>query len=445
MVRIPTWEQSVSNLPGASNVPHATPDTFGYQIGRAQEKAGAQISAGFQHLGGVLSDIQNEQDAVAAKTTLSDHETAVNLEKLRLQQTTPAADHSRIPDTLNEFARNDWAERSGSIGGKYNGIATAQAHTFWNRLYLQNQVEAIKSYHSAVSTQIGGAVDQRAALVFADPTQRTAAASAISSMVFETKLPPEAQRQMLEDAGSKLTTQIYAGYDQRALEAYRKGQFETGNAILSEKQALTKTMPAELSRALGIDRLPKPVPPPILSPNAPLPSPPTMRQPGQQPERQQLQRMNFVPVESGKPMEIAKSLLGAHERENKDVIAKFIGNVGGKNVDPATTAWCAAFVNAVLRQSGNEGTNSLMARSFLKYGTPVENPQVGDIVVLARGRPGSGSGHVGFYAGSDDNGIKVLGGNQGDRVSIAHYSEKAVLAYRRVEGRQVAAAGMGYF
>lgn len=266
MVRVPTWEPEISNLPGASNLPHATPDSFGAQIGVAQEKAGKSIMAAGLALGNALSDQADQQNAIAAKTEVSNHEVAVNMENLRLQQTTPAAEAYSIPDKVNEFARNDWANRQGNVGGRYNGIATSNVNSFWNRLYLQNQAQAVKSYHQAVGTQIGNAVDQRAALVFADPNQRTAAASAIREMVVEAKVPDDLKRQMLTEAGSKLVTQIYAGYDQRALEAYNRGDYDTGNGILATKQELTKTLPAEMARTLGMESLQKPVAPTILQP-----------------------------------------------------------------------------------------------------------------------------------------------------------------------------------
>ena len=55
MVRVPVWEQSVSDLPGASKTPYATPETFGSQIGEAKASAGRAVAAGLESLGGALT------------------------------------------------------------------------------------------------------------------------------------------------------------------------------------------------------------------------------------------------------------------------------------------------------------------------------------------------------------------------------------------------------
>jgi hypothetical protein len=41
-------------------------------------------------------------------------------------------------------------------------------------------------------------------------------------------------------------------------------------------------------------------------------------------------------------------------------------------------------------------------------------------------------GHVGFYAGIEANDVLVLGGNQGDSVSIAPYLKSRLLGVRRL-------------
>lgn len=104
----------------------------------------------------------------------------------------------------------------------------------------------------------------------------------------------------------------------------------------------------------------------------------------------------------------------------------------GINVDPQMTAWCAAFVNAVLATNGIKGTGSLAARSFLNFGQDAgSNPQNGDIVVLKRGN-NDAQGHVGFFQGFDQRGnVKVLGGNQGDKVSTQTFNRDDVLGFRR--------------
>jgi uncharacterized protein (TIGR02594 family) len=106
-------------------------------------------------------------------------------------------------------------------------------------------------------------------------------------------------------------------------------------------------------------------------------------------------------------------------------------------IDPQITAWCAAFVNAVLATNGVKGTlnaaggANLSARSFLGFGQSTDSPNKGDIVVSKRGSDPS-QGHVGFYQGTDAKGrILVLGGNTGDRVGTQAIARKDVLGFRQ--------------
>lgn len=135
-------------------------------------------------------------------------------------------------------------------------------------------------------------------------------------------------------------------------------------------------------------------------------------------------------VANSQPYELAASLVGKGEIPDRAVISEYLKN-GGVNLDPATTAWCAAYVNSTLNQSGYKGTNSLAARSFLNYGTPVETPQKGDIAVFSRGNDPS-LGHVGFFDSLNADGtIKILAGNQGDAVGYGIMSPDRLLGYRR--------------
>ena len=131
------------------------------------------------------------------------------------------------------------------------------------------------------------------------------------------------------------------------------------------------------------------------------------------------------------PEDVAASFIGFNEVEEKNVISSFIKNTIGTNINPETTAWCAAFVNAALGATGKSGTDKLNAQSFLNWGTPVDKPQRGDVVVFKRGNE-AWQGHVGFYVGEGPDGtIKVLGGNQGNKVSIKTFSTDKLLGYRR--------------
>lgn len=98
-------------------------------------------------------------------------------------------------------------------------------------------------------------------------------------------------------------------------------------------------------------------------------------------------------------------------------------------------AWCASFVGWCLLKAGLPSTRSAAAISYATYGTPVETPQEGCIAVFSR----VGGNHVGFYVGEDAQGrILVLGGNQGNKVSIAPYSRASLIGFRLPPGGAVA-------
>ncbi len=91
--------------------------------------------------------------------------------------------------------------------------------------------------------------------------------------------------------------------------------------------------------------------------------------------------------------------------------------------------WCADFMNFILHQTGQSGTGSRAARSFLKYGKPVDGPRVGAIVVFSRGG-NSESGHVGIVRGTDGDGNPiVISGNHGKKVAESVYKKEKVLGY----------------
>lgn len=93
--------------------------------------------------------------------------------------------------------------------------------------------------------------------------------------------------------------------------------------------------------------------------------------------------------------------------------------------------WCAAFVGAMLTRADIKGSGKANARSYEAWGKKLLTPVLGSVVVLSR-PPSAWQGHVAFYLGTDKiaRRVRLLGGNQGDAVSIADFSFDRVVAYR---------------
>lgn len=142
-----------------------------------------------------------------------------------------------------------------------------------------------------------------------------------------------------------------------------------------------------------------------------------------------------------------------------DIAQRFVGirEVSGTAANPAILAmlrldgewpkddsvpWCSAFVNYVAWLLRLPRSKSLRARSWLGVGIPIllgEAAPGYDVAILSRGtgeQPGpeviAAPGHVGFFAGRQVNSILLLGGNQGDTVSLKTYPSARLLGLRRL-------------
>ena len=99
----------------------------------------------------------------------------------------------------------------------------------------------------------------------------------------------------------------------------------------------------------------------------------------------------------------------------------------GTNPTARATLWCARFMNFVLARLGLPGTASDLAKSFASYGKPLQEPQVGAIAVMSRGKSG---GHVGVVSGFDKDGDPIIvSGNYSHRVAEAVYARSRIFAY----------------
>ena len=107
--------------------------------------------------------------------------------------------------------------------------------------------------------------------------------------------------------------------------------------------------------------------------------------------------------------------------------AKKLGTkVLGMVYNADSVPWCGLFVATCIAEAGlAPAPVAVRAKAWATWGDPVR-PRVGAVLVFAR----DGGGHVAFYVGETDTHFEVLGGNQGDRVSIMRIARDRMIASR---------------
>lgn len=139
-----------------------------------------------------------------------------------------------------------------------------------------------------------------------------------------------------------------------------------------------------------------------------------------------------------------EKLIGIHEATPAGAAAvdqmwrdiKMSGYVGKATKIP----WCSAAVGASLYRAGlpNLSNNGLVKENsqyWLGYGTELDQPAYGCIVVF---KWGWGGGHVGFVVGRTATGLLlVLGGNQDDSVCVKAFKTGSIVGYRWPETSEV--------
>ncbi|MER8827235.1 tape measure protein [Mesorhizobium sp. M0938] len=151
-------------------------------------------------------------------------------------------------------------------------------------------------------------------------------------------------------------------------------------------------------------------------------------------------------------VDAATLLLGKNENANRGEINSFL-KAGGVDLDAATSAWCAAFVNSALAQVGVKGSGSNVATDFLNWGKGVSaaNIQKGDVLVDSNGKnAGQTGGHVGFATGNlraTADGIaqiEMLSGNASDKVTTEWVNASEVVARRAADAFQIPADALSH-
>lgn len=135
------------------------------------------------------------------------------------------------------------------------------------------------------------------------------------------------------------------------------------------------------------------------------------------------------------PLEMAQTFIGVKEVKgmiDNPMILAFL-----KADDPwpehDEVPWCSGFMNFICKCCATRRSRSLAAISWLNIGyviLDIKECVAGfDIVILSR----EGGNHVGFYIKHDDTHVWLLGGNQGDQVSIAAFPRTRIKGIRRLE------------
>jgi uncharacterized protein (TIGR02594 family) len=138
----------------------------------------------------------------------------------------------------------------------------------------------------------------------------------------------------------------------------------------------------------------------------------------------------------------ARTLIGVREIKGPKHSATIMGWIKalgagklGITVRDDETAWCGTFVAHVLDKHGiplRERVNptrniiAVRAKAWLGWGRMLLAERLGCIMVYDR----KGGGHVGFYVGEDATHHHILGGNQGNAVSIMRLEKSRCIGMR---------------
>lgn len=140
-------------------------------------------------------------------------------------------------------------------------------------------------------------------------------------------------------------------------------------------------------------------------------------------------------IEDGpKMIKAALSFIGTKElagtKDNNPVILGWGKELGVDKVySNDEVPWCGLFMGKVAKDAGKPyPKNFIWAKSWANFGVKVKQAMLGDVITF--NRPGGG-GHVALYVGEDASAYHVLGGNQGNAVTISRVSKNRVYSITR--------------
>jgi uncharacterized protein (TIGR02594 family) len=127
----------------------------------------------------------------------------------------------------------------------------------------------------------------------------------------------------------------------------------------------------------------------------------------------------------------AVELLGIREvvgTKHNPVIMSWAEELSLTQYTADETPWCGLFMAIIMKRSERiTPKNPLWALSWADWGVAVVEPMLGDVLTFKR----NGGGHVGLYVGEDKYFYHVLGGNQGNSVSIVRIDKTRLYKPRR--------------
>jgi hypothetical protein len=126
-------------------------------------------------------------------------------------------------------------------------------------------------------------------------------------------------------------------------------------------------------------------------------------------------------------------VLGWHEATDKTRLSAWLKSGGKYLGDPSQLPWCGDFMETCVAKSlpdevlpGALGQNPFFAQNWQLFGVSTA-PTRGAAVAI---RWTANTGHTGWLLGQNGSNYVLLGGNQGNRVSIAEFPKSAVIATR---------------
>jgi len=137
----------------------------------------------------------------------------------------------------------------------------------------------------------------------------------------------------------------------------------------------------------------------------------------------------------GAPLHLLKAieLFGTTEvvgKEHNPVILSWAKETELKQYTNDEIPWCGLFVAIIMKRASRPIVKDpLWALNWGNFGVESKEAMLGDVLTFKR----ESGGHVGLYVGEDTTSYHVLGGNQGNAVSIVRILKTRLHKIRRPE------------